>query len=128
VEIQRQARGADHPETLNVLSLLARVIGKQQGRRAEAETLFASTLATERRVLGPDHPLTVDTLYRMSLLAGDSGDRKRALDLLTEAVNLGKSDADQDDVSEAPELKSLHGDPAFEALLVRLKGNAAKAK
>ena len=128
VEIQRQARGADHPETLNVQSLLARVIGKQRGRRAEAETLFASTLATERRVLGPDHPLTVDTLYRMSLLAGDSGDRKRALDLLTEAVNLGKSDADQDDVSEAPELKSLHGDPAFEALLVRLKGNAAKAK
>ena len=127
VEIQRQARGADHPETLNVLSLLARANGKL-GRRAEAEALFASTLATERRVLGPDHPLTLDTLYRMCLLAADSGDRKRALDLLTQAVDLGKSDAEMDVASEAPELKSLHADPAFEALLVRLKENAAKAQ
>jgi non-specific serine/threonine protein kinase/serine/threonine-protein kinase len=123
LELQRRAHGDAHPETLNTLKLLARAEGKL-GRSREAEAHFAKAIEGQRTAIGLDHPNAVETLFYMSLFAAESGDKKRALDLLTQAVDHGKPEADE--IAQAPELKSLRGDPAFEAQVARARENAAK--
>jgi tetratricopeptide (TPR) repeat protein len=84
-ELQRQALGPEHPETLTSQSLLA-VIFVETGRDAEGEKLQRETLAVRSRVLGPEHPDTVHSMGRLAAVLSWQGRHAEAEKLEREAL------------------------------------------
>ncbi len=97
---------------------------RNQGRYDEAETLYREALETQKRVLGDDHPETLWSIYGLGCVEALRGDRNAALEWLRQTVERGFTDADW--MAKDSDLESLHGDPAFEALVERARENAAK--
>jgi serine/threonine protein kinase len=125
-DIQRRVLGPEHEETLLTRVNLAETLGRE-GRYAEAEKLVRETGDIQRRVLGHNHPdtaLSTETLAEIFALAGK---RDEALSLLRDAVDDGLSPAIDLYIEKDPDLKSLHGDPRFDALVAHAKERAAAA-
>jgi len=120
---RRRALGEDHFSTLRSMTSVALMLVEQR-RIAEAEALYREALPIARRVLGEDHPLSVNTLYMLGCVTAFGGDRPAALDWLGQAIAHGYSGADH--MAQNPDLKSLRGDPAFEALVARARMNPGK--
>lgn len=57
--------GADHPETVKCLHVLAVLYGQQE-RWADAEPLFKKELDIKERVLGPDHPEIAKIIQKLA--------------------------------------------------------------
>lgn len=121
LEKRRRVLGEDHPSTLSSMNNLANIYAVE-GRHAEAEALFLESLGRVRRVLGENHPDVSNTLYNLGCLASLRGDRKGALDWLGQAVTHGYSHWDV--MAKDSDLKRLHGDPAFDAIVARARKNA----
>jgi len=121
LEKRRRVLGEDHPDTLWSMSSVAHSVWSQ-GRDAEAEVMMLEVLAAKRRVLGDKHFSTIDAIYNLACFAALRGDRAKAIDWLRQAVANGFGDSQT--MAADADLKSLHGDPAFEALLTELKGRA----
>jgi non-specific serine/threonine protein kinase/serine/threonine-protein kinase len=119
--IQSRVLGKEHPDTLTTMTDLASVL-MREGRYDEASQLLAATLAARRRLLGENHPDTAATLYELARLAALRSDRAKALDWLRQAVEHGYKASGG--ISEDPDLKTLHGDPAFDSLVAQA-GHAA---
>lgn len=127
-DIQRRVLGPEHQETLGTAGNLARTL-LQEGRTADAERLQRETLDIRRRVLGPEHPDTAESVYNLAIVKERQGKRSEALQLLREAIDHGLSSGDALNMEKDPDLKSLHGDPGFDALVAHAKLVAAqKAK
>jgi len=78
-----------------------------------------------RRTLGDDHYLTVDDTYSVGVVAAIRGDRAAALDWLRRAIEHGYTDRRSDvPMARDDDLKSLRGDPVFDALAARAAGGA----
>ena len=120
LEKRRRVLGPDHQMTLSNMNNLANMLFVQ-GRYAEAEPLLRETLERQRRLLGEDHPHTVNTLYNLACLSALAGDRRAALGWLDQAVAHGWAHADH--LAEDQDLKSLHGDPAFDTIVARARSN-----
>jgi non-specific serine/threonine protein kinase/serine/threonine-protein kinase len=126
MEIDLHVLGPEHPETLQVMNDLANDLS-DQGHYQEAEKLNRRVLEARRRVFGPDHPFTASTIYNLGCLAALTGRHKEAISLLSEAVDRGL-DADLDlHMDRDSDLKSLHGDPRFTALVAHAKERAPTA-
>ena len=126
--IQRRVLGPEHQETLGTAGILASTL-LQEGRTADSERLQRETLEIRRRVLGPEHPDTAESVYNLAIVKEREGKRAEALQLLSEAIDHGLSPPDALGMEKDPELKSLHGDPGFDALVAHAKQVAAqKAK
>jgi len=123
LERKRRVLGADHPSTLTGLGNLAIVIASE-GRNAEAETLFLELLEKQRRVLGESHAEIANTLYCLGCVEARRGNRAAALDWIGQAAAHGYSRGD--DMAGDPDLKPLHGDPAFDAIVARARKNAGQ--
>ena len=123
LEVQRRVLGKEHPDTLGTMNGLADVY-MSQGRYDEADRLFGETLHGMRRVLGDDHPDTASPIYGLGCVAALRRERGKALDWLRQAVEHGFRDADE--MAKDPNLRSLQGDPAFEALVARARKNAGR--
>jgi serine/threonine protein kinase len=95
----------------------------EQHRFAEADRILRETLTTARRVLGENHLETVVIIYNLACLAALQGHRADAFATLRQAVDHGYRDADN--MANDEDLKSLHGDPRFDAILADLKKLAA---
>ncbi|HLK08069.1 MAG TPA: serine/threonine-protein kinase [Candidatus Angelobacter sp.] len=127
-DIQRRVLGPEHPDTLGTAGILASTL-LQEGRTADSEKLQRETLEIRRRVLGPEHPDTAESVYNLAIVKEREGKRAEALQLLSEAIDHGLSPPDALGMEKDPELKSLHGDPGFDALVAHAKQVAAqKAK
>jgi tetratricopeptide (TPR) repeat protein len=116
--LERRLRvlGKEHPETLESMTNLA-TFDSARGRYAEAGTLLREVLGSARKVLGENHPNTAMTLYNLGCTEALRGNRAGALDWLGQAVAHGWSEGDR--MAQDSDLKSLRGDPAFEALAAR---------
>jgi len=123
LERKRRVFGAENPTTLTGINNLLIVV-VSQGKYAEAETLFLDLLEQQRRVLGEDHADTAGTLYNLACVNARIGRRARSLDWLGQAVAHGY--ADTDTMTRDPDLTSLHGDPAFDAIVARARKNTGK--
>jgi hypothetical protein len=99
-----------------------------EGRYAEAEKLNREVLEIQRRVLGPEHPSTAVTVYDLSCLAARQGHKDQALSLLRESVDHGFPAWSDLGVDKDPDLKSLHDDPRFAAIVADAKDRAATAQ
>jgi hypothetical protein len=75
-------------------------------------------------VLGPEHPSTAVSVYNLSCLAARQGRRDEALSLLRESVDHGAPAHIDLGIDQDPDLKSLHGDPRFDALVAEARQNA----
>ncbi len=125
IEGERRALGREHPDALTSTVGLAAVY-KMEGRYAEAEKLLREALEIQRRVLGQEHPDTLESMYGLACVAARRGDRTQALDWLRHAVEQGFKGSDP--MAKNDDLKALRGDPAFDSLVARARGNRAKPK
>ena len=123
LEIQRRVLGPEHPNTLLSASNLATILD-DQGHYAEAEKLGRETLGIQRRILGPKHPDTTSTTYSLACYVARNGKRDEALALLREAIDNGYNNPQ---IPTDPDLKSLQGDPRFNAIVAHAKELAAAA-
>ena len=127
LDIRRRVLGPEHPDTLRSATHLAVVLSRE-GRYAEAEKLDRETLDIQRRVLGPEHPLTAASVYNLGVIAAHRGNHTEALSFLRQALDHGLFPSDALGMEKDPDLKSLQGDPRFDALVAHAKERAAAAQ
>ena len=124
---QRRVYGDENLDTIHYMMNEAAIEG-QMGRDKESEPLLRQVLELQRRVLGPDQPETAVTVYNLGVLAAKRGGSDEALSLLQESVDHGLLARWAVKIGEDPDLKPLHGDPRFEALVAHAKELAAAQK
>ncbi len=104
------------------------IVLSREGRNAEAEKLERAELDISRRVLGAEHPQTAASIYTLGVIAANRGNRTEALSLLRQALDHGLLPTGALGMEKDPGLKSLQGDPHFDALVVYAKERAAATK
>jgi eukaryotic-like serine/threonine-protein kinase len=124
---ERRILGPEHRDTLDTMNDLARVLDNEH-HHAEAEKLYRETLDVQRRVLGPESPDAAGSAYDLACSVAQQGRHDEALYLLREAVDHGLSPSTGLDMDKDPDLKSLHGDPRFAALIAHAKERAAASQ
>ena len=123
LDIRRRVLGPEHPDTMRSMNDLANAMD-HEGHYAEAEKLDWEALDLRRRVLGPDHPETANSTYTLACIMARQNRRSEALSLLQEAVEHGLPAYAVLGMDKDPDLKSLHGDARFEALVAKARQNA----
>ena len=124
LDVERRVLGPEHPDTLLTMNNLAGVLGDQR-QNAEAEKLFRELVEIQTRVLGPDHPQTAETVYNVGVAEALQGHKNEALSFLRQAVDHGLPAEGDIAIDKDPDLKSLHGDPRFEAIVADAKQHLA---
>ncbi len=127
VAIRARVLGPDHSLTLSAMTNLANILTRR-GNFAQAEKLYAQAYAGDVRVLGPDNPTTALSTYNLGVLRLWEGRRDDALRLLRDSVDHGLPNWVIADMPGDPDLKALHGDPRFDALMAYAKSKSAAAK
>ena len=120
LESQRRVLGAEHPDTLWTMDSLSATLA-HEGRLAEAEKLEREVFDIRRRVLGPEDSSTAASLYNLGCFAARRGSKEEALALVREAVDHGLDSNNDLGIDKDDDLKSLHGDPRFDALVAHAK-------
>ena len=123
LETQRRVYG-ENLTTIHYMMNEAEIKG-DMGAYEEAEKQSQELLDLERRVLGPDRPETAETTYSLAAIKAKQGQTEEALSLLRQAVDHGLLPRRALGIGEDPELKALHGDPRFDALVAHAKQIAA---
>lgn len=123
IAIKRRVLGPAHNSTLQSMELEALCLSNE-GRYADAEKMFRDVIATAEKT---NQPATVaETWYNFACAEADRGRTDAAIADLNHAVENGLVSPGQ--ISADPELKSLHGDPRFDAVIekARATGNSGK--
>jgi non-specific serine/threonine protein kinase/serine/threonine-protein kinase len=118
-DIERRVLGPRNSDTLTNLDFEA-IDLSHVGRYTKAEELFRETIRTAEEANLPK--VTADAWYNFACSAALAGRREEALKYLGQAVDHGSPNAD---MATDNDLKSLRGDPRFEALVARARQNAA---
>ena len=126
VELRKKVLGPEHPDTVRAMVNFAAVLGMEK-KYAEAEKAGREALALGRRVLGKSDPLVGIALYNLGALAGIGGRADEGIALLFEAIDAGLPPDAAANMDRDPDLKPLHADPRFPALVARAK-EAASAR
>jgi eukaryotic-like serine/threonine-protein kinase len=113
--------GARHPDTMDTAELLA-VCWSEDKQYARALRFFRETIAQAMQV-GMQSELA-EEWYNFACVEAVAGHNERALEYLQKAADLGSSDILK--MSGDSNLKSLHGDPRFNAMIAQ--ANAAQIK
>jgi eukaryotic-like serine/threonine-protein kinase len=125
--IRRRTLGTDHPDTALAMFNVADAL-HHEGRNAESAALYRETAEIQRRVLGPAHSDTLDTLYSLACVLASDHKPGEALAVLGEAVENGFPPANEHlDIQSDEELKALHGDPRFAAIVAEAQLHSASA-
>ncbi len=120
---ERRTLGNDHSDTVVSMEVLGlALVGERQ--YGEAEQLLREAYETSLRVMGPDHVGTAEAAYDLGTAYAAEGKKAEAIATLTSAVDHGLQRSSDLEILTDPELKSLKGDPAFEALLVDARKHA----
>jgi non-specific serine/threonine protein kinase/serine/threonine-protein kinase len=114
--------GPEHPLTLYRMASLAIELSSE-GRVEEARKLFSARLEIAGRKPGQEE--LTNAWYDQACGAAQAGHREEAFDDLRHALSNGYWDAEQMRVDS--DLKSLHGDTRFEALVAEAQKRAAAA-
>jgi non-specific serine/threonine protein kinase/serine/threonine-protein kinase len=122
---RRRILGPEHPFTLNFMEGLATVLVKE-GDYEEAEKLERETIEIRSRVLGPESRETAIATYNLACLVLQRGQRQEALSLLRQAVDHGFPSRYALEIENDSDLKPLHGDPQFVALMAHARELAAQ--
>ncbi|MGB2591944.1 MAG: serine/threonine-protein kinase [Candidatus Acidiferrum sp.] len=127
LDIRRRVLGPEHPNTLESMGNLAATL-THEGQYDEAEKLDRDVLDIRQRTLGPDNRETAISRYALGTVAAARGQRDKAFSFLHEAVDHGLPGFALVGMEKDPDLKALHGDPRFDALVAQAKERAAGAQ
>ena len=116
---REQAHGADHPQTVEALILLATGYASR-GDYARTEPLLVRAVADAERVLGADHPNTLMALTNLGVLRLQQGRHAEAEPLLSRALAGRERVLGRDDDETLDTLYSL-------AMLYRAQARLAEA-
>ena len=120
LETQRRILGAEHQDTLlTMLGLGATYFN--EGRYTDAERVYDEALSVARRV--PNNSVVAMLFYNRACWAAIQNQRQESLADLEQAVNHGFKRAEE--MAADDDLKSLRGDPRFNAILADAKKLAA---
>jgi hypothetical protein len=120
VDGQRRVRGPEHAETLYTLEILAIDIC-HEGRDGDAKQLFEEAIQTAGK---GDQPFKLSVAWdTFADGAAIAGRRDEALQYLDQAINHGYGPPEA--IAGDADLKSLYGDPRFEALVAKARQKAA---
>jgi non-specific serine/threonine protein kinase/serine/threonine-protein kinase len=115
--IRERTLAADHPDVAMSLGNIEN-LSKSEGRLDEAREYSKRSLSILETALGPQHRRVANNYYNLAGLEALRGERDESLRLLTEAIDRGfRMEIAFDD----PDFSSLHGDPAFEVQLERIR-------
>jgi eukaryotic-like serine/threonine-protein kinase len=120
LDTQRRVFGLDEPSSLRAMFVLARTL-YHESRFKDAEKLRREALETARRVLRPGRPELAFAQYGLACILARQGRRNEALELLRYALEHGLDNESLLGIPEETDFYSLHGDPRFEALIVKAK-------
>jgi tetratricopeptide (TPR) repeat protein len=101
--------------------LAARVLGdvyRRAGRHEEARSLLREALGGQIEIVGERSSDVADTRYSLGCLAAATGQRREALDQLSQAVDLRWAERT---ILDEADLDDLRGEPEFEALVAEVK-------
>ena len=115
--IQEKVLGPDHPDlthTLNIYALLLLADSDYAG----AKKVHKRALAIREKKLRPDHPHIADSYYNLACVSALEGNSEEALNYLRESVRRGFA---KPIIFTDSDLKSLHGNAEFEALLDEMR-------
>ena len=112
--------GPEHPFTLEVMGALAITLASE-GKLDSAKKLHSTRLDIASRK--PGQAGLADAWYDYACGANQAGRRDEAFDHLRQAIDHGYWDAEQMRIDD--DLKSLRGDPRFEALIAEAQKRAA---
>jgi serine/threonine protein kinase len=124
LDIERRILGPEHPDTLRTMDNLANSLS-ELGRYAEAEKLERQTIDLRTRVSGPDHSLTAGAVYDLACILAREGRRDEAISVLRQSLEHGLPSKTALGIESDSDLKSLHGDPRFDAIVVAARHHAA---
>jgi non-specific serine/threonine protein kinase/serine/threonine-protein kinase len=119
---RRRSGSVEDLQSIGTKELIARVYSRRH-RYAESERLRLETLAVKRGLLSDaNDPGISSSLYNLACITALEGKRAEALDWLRQSVAHGFTSVDA--IAQDTDLTSLHGDPAFHAVLdeARRKG------
>src|SRR5579871_174927 len=117
---ERRALGPEHSDTLVTQASLANVL-KMEKHYAESEKVYREAFEGMRHALGPNHPDTAGAAYDVACAYALDGKKDEALANLKYAVEHGLSPATRQNIEKDDDLKSLHGDSRFDALVATAK-------
>ncbi len=120
LDARRRVLGPDNPETLRTAGELAATLFSEH-KFEEARKLYAARIETVGRTQGVGG--VGSAWYDYACGAAIGGQSEEAFDLLRKAIDKGYSDAEN--MRNDADLKSLHGDPRFDALVAETKTRAA---
>lgn len=128
----REARGHDHPASLEAMEGLARVL-LQKGDTRRAEALAEEVLAIRRRRLGPDHPEMAEALLDLAWMRHHRGELESSEELIREALAIAQPALGERHLDVGVSLGQLAGHLALrgesaEAWLLAGQGDAAGAE
>jgi eukaryotic-like serine/threonine-protein kinase len=127
LETRVRVGGPEAPETLQAKTSLSNML-TYQGHYDAAETLLSEAVETQRRLFGPDNPRTVKAVYNLACLKALMGKREEAFQFLKESVEHGMTPRRAQHLEIDSDLKSLHSDPRFAALVAQAKNETAQAR
>ncbi len=122
LDIQRRLLGPEHPDTLTSLEWVALNLS-YEGRYGDAEKLFREAIRTADKVTQPG--VLAQAWYNFAGGAAVAGRRNEAIEYLNQAIAHGDPGST---IADDIELKSLHGDPRFQALVTQANERAAAAQ
>ncbi len=121
LDVEHRVLGREHPETLWTLELLATVLSRE-GRYNEGEKLFREAIQTASKAQGQGAVISL-AWYNFACGAAIAGHHEEALQNLRQAIDHGWQGADPTATDD--DLRSLRGDPRFQALVAELRQRAA---
>jgi eukaryotic-like serine/threonine-protein kinase len=126
LETARRALGPQHPFTMAAMDHFALALA-HTGKFDESEKLVREALGIKRQ-----SPLTQQAdaaagNYYLACIAAIQGRRDEALSLLHESIDGGLEPEISLSMATDADLKSLHGDPRFDALVAHAKVHVAAA-
>jgi eukaryotic-like serine/threonine-protein kinase len=127
LDIQRRILGPEHPDTLRTMDNMANALS-ELGRYAEAEKQERDTIEIDRRVFGPNHTWTAGAIYNLACILVLEGRRDEAIPLLHEALEHGLELKTVMKIESDTDLKALHGDPRFDAVVAAAHKHVAEVE
>jgi eukaryotic-like serine/threonine-protein kinase len=127
-KLAREALGIEqrvaHPESfgyLNAEDELAAVL-TAEGHYQDAESLYREAIRTETKANVESQ--LAGSWYGLACMSAKAGRHDKALECLSHAVDNGFGKPEW--IASDPDLKSLHGDPRFDALVAKARQTAAR--
>src|SRR5471030_2344871 len=119
LETQRRILGPEHQDTLQTMSDLGGTYFREH-RYTDADRVYREALSIARKV--PNNNVMAMLFYNRACWAAIQGRRQAALADLRQAVDYGIKGANE--MADDEDLKSLHGDPRFNAILAEVRKRA----